>query len=545
MTITALPTPPSRLDSVNFSERADAFLGALPQFVNEANSLEALTQYNALVGSCTNTLSIATGTKTISTQTNKAWVAGMYVYLIYPTDYTQTMTGTVSSYNASSGALIVNVTQVTGSGSYSNWNIVTVNPPQSAANVSGGSAGQILYQTAANTTGFMHPANANAIATATGTPNAITATYTPAIAALTDGMTLYAWTTTTNTTVNPTFTPASGTIAAKTIVKGAGMALEVGDIGGWAEFQYSASLDKWVLQNPVNGVSPKRGSANRIINGSMAVDQRNNGASLSSGVGAQTYSVDRWWFVGIGAAVTGQRVSGSSFGYQYAFQITGAAGNTYAAYVQRIESLNAFDLASTTVTVSFSVSSSTLTSIQAVLSYAGATDNWTSPTVISTNTISINNTATRYTFSVALPANVVNGLELRFVAPSGITSGTLTITGVQLEAGSVATPFERRPYGTELALCQRYFYQPTAAGSLSQLAQQYGSVAGSNLYRSIYFPVPMRVTPTVVAAWTNGTNATPSTILADGTASSTARLMASAPGEFAATINWTSFSAEI
>lgn len=254
MTITALPTPPSRLDPVNFSERADAFLGALPQFVNEANSLEALTQYNALVGSCTNTLSIATGTKTISTQTNKAWVAGMYVYLIYLSDKTQTMTGTVSSYNASSGALIVNVTQVTGSGSYSNWNILTVNPPQSAANISGGSAGQILYQTAANTTGFMHPANAIAIATATGTANAITATYTPVITALADGMTLYVWTTTTNTTVNPTFTPASGTIPAKTIVKGSGTALEVGDIIGWAEFQYGAALDKWVLQNPARGV---------------------------------------------------------------------------------------------------------------------------------------------------------------------------------------------------------------------------------------------------------------------------------------------------
>lgn len=87
-----------------------------------------------------------------------------------------------------------------------------------------------------------------------GAADAITGAYNPAPSALTDGMTFYVWAATTNATTTPTFTPNSGTVAAKTIVKGAGTALEVGDIGGWAEFQYSASLDKWVLQNPARGV---------------------------------------------------------------------------------------------------------------------------------------------------------------------------------------------------------------------------------------------------------------------------------------------------
>lgn len=96
--------------------------------------------------------------------------------------------------------------------------------------------------------------NVFSAAAAGGTADAITGAYNPTPTALADGMTFYVWAATTNATTAPTFTPASGTIAAKTIVKGAGVALEVGDIGGWAEFQYSASLDKWVLQNPARGV---------------------------------------------------------------------------------------------------------------------------------------------------------------------------------------------------------------------------------------------------------------------------------------------------
>ena len=95
-------------------------------------------------------------------------------------------------------------------------------------------------------------------AAAAGTANAITATFTPAIAALVDGMALYVRASAANTTTTPTFTPASGTIVAKTIVKGAGAALAAGDIAGaghWVELQYDQTLDKWVLLNPATGVT--------------------------------------------------------------------------------------------------------------------------------------------------------------------------------------------------------------------------------------------------------------------------------------------------
>lgn len=99
-------------------------------------------------------------------------------------------------------------------------------------------------------------ASAYNTAAAAGEADALTAVFTPAITALTNGMTLYVRAGAANTTTTPTFTPATGTIAAKAIVKGAGSALAAGDIAGpghWIELQYDLTLDKWVLQNPAKG----------------------------------------------------------------------------------------------------------------------------------------------------------------------------------------------------------------------------------------------------------------------------------------------------
>lgn len=95
-------------------------------------------------------------------------------------------------------------------------------------------------------------------AAASGTVDAITANFTPAIAALSDHLLLIVRAGGANTSTTPTFTPASATIAAKTIVKGHNQPLVAGDISGAgfrAELQYDATLDKWVLLNPATGVS--------------------------------------------------------------------------------------------------------------------------------------------------------------------------------------------------------------------------------------------------------------------------------------------------
>jgi hypothetical protein len=100
--------------------------------------------------------------------------------------------------------------------------------------------------------------NLGAVSAAGGTADAITAVYDPAITELINGMTLYVRAASANATTTPTFTPNSGSIAAKPLVKGAGAALSIGDIAGsghWLKFQYDAALDKWVLLNPAKGVT--------------------------------------------------------------------------------------------------------------------------------------------------------------------------------------------------------------------------------------------------------------------------------------------------
>ena len=90
-----------------------------------------------------------------------------------------------------------------------------------------------------------------------GTADVITATFTPGIVALTNGMSLNVRASFVNATTAPTFTPNSGTIAAKGIVKGNGLALVAGDIAGaghWLILQYDSALAKWVLLNPATGI---------------------------------------------------------------------------------------------------------------------------------------------------------------------------------------------------------------------------------------------------------------------------------------------------
>ena len=92
-------------------------------------------------------------------------------------------------------------------------------------------------------------------------------------------------------------------------------------------------------------------------------------------------------------------------------------------------------------------------------------------------------------------------------------NATFELTGLQLEVGPEATPFEHRSYGEELSLCQRYFYNLTASSSSTYRWFFPINTSGTNYRRCpIDFPVSMRAAPTAsnLAGNNNGSAGTPS-----------------------------------
>jgi hypothetical protein len=289
----------------------------------------------------------------------------------------------------------------------------------------------------------------------------------------------------------------------------------------------------------LNG-GPLAGQRNMIINGDMRIDQHNAGASVTPTVAL--YTVDRW-AAGVNVAsklswqrVTSPGISGSS---PYSLQITTVASYAPAAADvfqtwQAIEGLNMAHLNWGTaqarpVTISANLVS-TLTGNLSVSVRNGAANRCyvalvpvtTNETVVSVTvpgdtvgTWNNDNTIGMYiTFDMGSGANSnapsantwaagtytrVAGQTMNLVSSANNT--VLRIKDVQVEAGSVATPFERRLYGAELALCQRYYQRYTGAATAFNL-QGYGA-AGSQSSFQFVFP-PMRATPTatVLGTWT-------------------------------------------
>jgi hypothetical protein len=274
---------------------------------------------------------------------------------------------------------------------------------------------------------------------------------------------------------------------------------------------------------------------NRIINGDMRIDQRNAGASVTPT--ANVYIVDRW--------VAGVTQASKYSVQQNAGSVTPPVGFTnylgttsLSAYSiissdafyldQRIEGFNVGDLGwgtanAQTVTLSFRVYSSLTGTFGGALrnsantrsypfSYSvGAANTWTVVSV----TIPGDTTGTWLTNN-GIGIDVVFGLGVgstfsgtagawagsNFLSATGAVSvvgtngATFYLTGVQLEVGSAATPFERRQYGQELALCQRYAYVLQGQGGFTPFG--YGAYVNTtqlNIY--IPFPVQMRASPAV------------------------------------------------
>ena len=248
---------------------------------------------------------------------------------------------------------------------------------------------------------------------------------------------------------------------------------------------------------------------NRIINGGMSIWQRNT-ASITTTPGIYT-TADRW----CGALGTSGLLLSQWPGpteapqFQYSLQVTTSNVSTGVPLVeQHIENLNIPDfLNGTAVSVSFYAGQpyGTLMPLTVGLYYGTVVNNFGVQTLAvaatqNTPTLTASNVYYSLSFTLTSSLGATNGLSLRFTTGGASAVGsTILLTGVQVEKGLLATPFEVRPYATELALCQRYYYQltsPTAAvQGTSTVYSIFGTATGittTAFWVPIQFPVPMR-----------------------------------------------------
>jgi len=272
------------------------------------------------------------------------------------------------------------------------------------------------------------------------------------------------------------------------------------------------------------------GMRNRIINGAMRIDQRNAGAAVTPV--HDGYTLDRYkWVLSQSAKLTNQQDSSANTvaGFTSSLKVTSSSSysvgsSDYFSVEQDIEGNNVGDLRWGTanarpITISFFVRSSlTGTFGGSVRNSSGgrsypfsytisAADTWeqkfvtiagdTSGTWLTDTGIGIRinfGLGVGSTYSGTAGAwNSSNHISTTgAVSVVGTNAATWYLTGLQLEEGSVPTPFEYRQYGTELALAQRYYFQ---------IADSYAYFAGkqqstNQCYFTVQAPVSMRATPT-------------------------------------------------
>jgi hypothetical protein len=231
---------------------------------------------------------------------------------------------------------------------------------------------------------------------------------------------------------------------------------------------------------------------NRIINGSILIDQRNitNPQTFTAGAAA-VYSVDRWFVTCSGANVTGQQIVGTIGNFLSGYRFTGAASVTGIKFAQRIESFNCVGMTSQNVTLSAQLRNSVLTTVTWTAYSANATDNFAAKTQIATGTFTVTNAYATYSATFNAGANAANGIEIEF-SVGAQTSGTWEISGVQLEMGTTATNFENRSIALEANLCRRY-----CVGFIADGWYVMGGIALSTAVGQFSLPYPMRAAPTV------------------------------------------------
>jgi hypothetical protein len=241
---------------------------------------------------------------------------------------------------------------------------------------------------------------------------------------------------------------------------------------------------------------------NKIINGDFRIWQR--GTSITP-VSAFGYGPDRWRTYSFGTSTS--TLSQQTFtpgtapvsGYEGQYFVRVASTNTLTYLSQPIEDVRTF--AGQTVTVSFwakSASAQTLSVLKIDQDFGSG-----GSTLVTTNgaALAITTSWARYSTTIALPSisgKTIGTSSFIDVVIRGAINNNLDIWGVQIEAGSTATPFQTASGSIqgELALCQRYYTRETVTTNYCYL-KGFGNATTTTLARIIVpFAVQMRVKPT-------------------------------------------------
>jgi len=280
----------------------------------------------------------------------------------------------------------------------------------------------------------------------------------------------------------------------------------------------------------LNG-GPLAGFRNRIINGNFALGQRAT-TFVSGANNDDAYTLDRWYILSDGndAIDVTRETSVVPANQKYAIALDVETANKKFGIAQIIESDNCVGLTGGTVTLSFKAKVSATTKLDnvkaAVVAWSGTADTVTSdiisawgaegtnPTRIANATYentpaNLSVTTSYATYSLTASVDTASTTNIIVFIWSDVTDTTagdfLYVTDVQLEPGSVATPFERRPIGTELALCQRYF----EVGTSSWFGYAGG---GTGIGAHVSYAATKRAVPTVATTAFSYTNASGSTV---------------------------------
>lgn len=340
-----------------------------------------------------------------------------------------------------------------------------------------------------------------AVAAAGGTADAITATYSPAVTSLTNGMTLYVRAALANTTTSPTFSPNG--LVATTIVRSNNQPLTAGDIAGaghWLELQYDTTLSKWVLQNParadlasVSYVDAAIYKPSAWINSDFGINQR---ALTTLADGA--YGPDRTYALTQTASVGFSQLTAPSDGLPFAgrFTQTSATAQRFG-FAQIVEAKSTYGYRGLDFVFSPKVRCSATATIRvAIVVHTGTADtlakdvinDWASASYTAGGFFTSGLTVVAVS-SVSCPAGVWTDVPVTGVVPSlannvimvcwtegpAAQNFTLDASAIRAGRGRSAGLWLPPDPAQELVRCQRFYEKSYERGTVPGAATDVGA----------------------------------------------------------------------